>query len=105
MPSHRDQLLPLETVRDLLGIVRALYRAERGHTPVGAKRLRELEAIGRELRTALEMARKTPDPDTLGHRAAWNRAERATQRLIELVDDFVPARPAILASAAKVRRR
>jgi len=50
------------------------------------------------------MATQTPDPDTLGHRAAWERAARATERLTELVDDFQPLRPALNATAAKVRR-
>lgn len=91
-------------MRDLLGIVRALYRAENEMIPSRAQRLRDLEMIGRELGATLELARKSPDPDSLGHRAAWDRAERALARLATLVDDAQPLRPALDATAAKVRR-
>jgi hypothetical protein len=42
--------------------------------------LEELRAIGESLRIALDMAAKTK-PNTMGHRAAWNRAEQATKEL------------------------
>lgn len=57
-PSKRNQL-PRRVVRDLLGITRALYRAELagGGNPV---RLQALVDIGGVLRTALELSRVEP---------------------------------------------
>jgi len=46
--------------------------------------LEELRGIGESLRIALDMAAKTK-PNTMGHRAAWNRAEQATRELGALV--------------------
>jgi hypothetical protein len=79
---HRTRL-PARVVRDLIGIVRAMYFAwqERG---VPAGRLDELVRVGRELRDALELAQRT-EPDTVGHRAAWSRAERATAALCVMI--------------------
>jgi hypothetical protein len=74
--------LPKETVRDLLGISRALYvvRDNQGAPPAELDRIRE---VGAWLVDALELSRTAPD--TLGHRAAWSKAERATTVLTELL--------------------
>lgn len=74
--------LPKDTVRDLLGIARALYvvRDNQGAFPSELDRIREVTAW---LIDALELARTAPD--TLGHRAAWAKAERATSVLTELL--------------------
>jgi len=74
--------LPRDTVRDLLGIARALYvvRDNQGAQPSELDRIREVSAW---LVDALELARTAPD--TLGHRAAWAKAERATSVLTELL--------------------
>jgi len=74
--------LPRETVRDLLGIARALYvvRDNQGALPSELDRIREVSAW---LIDALELSRTAPD--TLGHRAAWAKAERATSVLTELL--------------------
>lgn len=92
-PSKRDQL-PRGVVRDLLGITRALYRAElaAGGNPV---RLQALVDIGRMLRTALELSRV--EPDTIGHRAAWGWAGKATTAL----GDFVAANESPLAAVLR----
>jgi hypothetical protein len=78
---HTKQL-PKDTVRDLLGIARALYvvRDNQGAQPSELDRIREVTAW---LIDALELARTAPD--TLGHRAAWAKAERATSALTELL--------------------
>jgi hypothetical protein len=91
-------------VRDLLGIARALHRAWSAEGAGAAERVRKLERIGRDLRTALDMGKKH-ERGTLGHASAFNRAERATAELGELVDAFVPMRPAIRATAAQVSRK
>lgn len=74
--------LPRDTVRDLLGISRALYvvRDNQGAEPGELDRIREVSAW---LIDALELSRTAPD--TLGHRAAWSKAERATTVLTELL--------------------
>ena len=74
--------LPKETIRDLLGIARALFvvRDNQRAPQVELERIRE---VGAWLVEALELARTRPD--TLGHRAAWFKAERATQALTDLL--------------------
>jgi hypothetical protein len=100
MPPSRDSAFPLEAARDLLGIVRALYGAwKAARRPVDE--LAELETIGRDLAGALELARRSPVP-SLGHSAAWAKADAATQRLGEIIGADVPLRPALLAASARV---
>jgi hypothetical protein len=96
----RDTQIPLEALRDLLGVVRALYAAwsASGEGPI---ELEALRSIGKDLASALELAGKTR-PDTVGHRAAWGRAEDATKRLCELVADVERLQPTIEAGAARV---
>ena len=84
MPSSRKQPLPIEAVRDLLGIARALYASEKA-AGAGQRKLAQLAAAGRDLTDALELARST-EPDTVGHRAAWAKAERALDRLADHVN-------------------
>jgi hypothetical protein len=95
--------LPLEVVRDLLGIVRAWFRAAKADHGFGKPRLDELEAIGKKLREALALARKTA-PDTVGHRAAWAKAEEATARLMKLVTIETRAAPIVEAAVIRFRR-
>ncbi len=100
MPGRSDPL-PVEAVRDLLGIVRALYRAgleHRGH-PITLEALR---GIGTDLAEALELATRC-QPDTLGHVAAWTKAERAAKALGELVDAAMPLKPAVDAALVRMR--
>jgi hypothetical protein len=94
----RDGQLPLESLRDLLGIARALYSAWKKER-VGPIELEELAAVGRDLSAALQLARKT-SPGTLGHRAAWSRAEDAAARLGHLVGTLEPLHR-ILAAATE----
>ena len=99
--QHRAQL-PLNAVRDLIGIVRAMYFAwqERGATQ---EKLNELVHVGRELRQALELAART-EPDTVGHRAAWSRAERANAALCAMIAEEEAVRPVIEAAVKRVGR-
>jgi hypothetical protein len=93
--------LPVETVRDLLGICRSLYRAWVQEGPTTADRRRRLKVIGDDIRIALSLARKS-GPGSLGNSAAWDRAERATAALGELVDDYVVVKPLIVAAARQL---
>jgi hypothetical protein len=74
--------LPKETIRDLLGIARALFVVRDAERAPQAEldRIREVSAW---LADALELARTRPD--TLGHRAAWFKAERATAARTDLL--------------------
>lgn len=89
MPVDHRTRLPVETVRDLLGIARLLYRSAKTDPATPPERLTALEHVGKELRAALELARKSK-PDTLEHRAAWARSERAIQELCRLGGTEVP---------------
>jgi hypothetical protein len=100
-PSNRDRL-PRGVVRDLLGITRALYRAElaAGGSPV---RLQTLTDVGTMLNSALELSKVAPD--TMGHRAAWAKAERAVVDLADFVaaSDAPDLAAMLKASAVKLR--
>lgn len=74
--------LPKETVRDLLGIARALF-VVRDNQRAPAPELDRIREVSAWLVEALELARTRPD--SLGHRAAWFKAERATAALTELL--------------------
>ncbi len=65
--------LPIETVRDLLGIVRALYALHRRKGNHGCAR--ELQGAGQRLRRALELAVRKSDSDA--HAEAWRLANEA----------------------------
>jgi hypothetical protein len=96
--------LPRELVRDLLGITRALYRAEMVKTSANQARVERLLEIGQQYRLALEMGGKYA-PDTMGARAALGWAEKATAALGELVADSLDLAPAVAATAVKLRAR
>lgn len=75
-----NEPFPVEAARDLLGLVRSLYRA----TPkADAKRRDKLQAIGVELKLAIELG--AARVGSLGHRAAWTRAETALAALADVV--------------------
>jgi len=100
--SRRDQL-PLEAVRDLLGIARALFAAWKRDAGVSKPDLTELAAIGKQLNDSLALACRT-EPDTVGHRAAWDKAEDACARLCRLISVSMPIAPTIEAAAVRIRR-
>ena len=72
VPPPRDDALPLESVRDLLGIVRAMYGTNKSNQP----RRQALAMAGREPKRAMELALANA-PGTPGHRVAWDLAEGA----------------------------
>jgi hypothetical protein len=100
--SRRDRL-PRGIVRDLLAIARVLYRAELARKPDAMQpaRLAKLAEIGKHLRLALDLSRG--EPDTVGHRAAWGWAEKATAELGEVVGQHLPLADVLRASVAKLR--
>ena len=90
-----------EVVRDLLGITRALFRAERSKPSPDPSALARLTDIGTRYREALDMALKYP-PGTMGGRAAYNRAVTATEDLGQYVADSELMAP-VAATAARLR--
>jgi len=98
---NRPDALPVEAVRDLVGIARAMYAA-RKRDGAPEPELEELVAIDRKLKHALDLARRS-GPNTLAHRAAWANAEEATSRLVRIVG--VTTSAALLVEAAAVRVR
>jgi hypothetical protein len=95
------RLLPVDAVRDLLGIARALYAAKKSEG-APAWVLEELKAIGEKLKLSLELGRKPPD--SLGHRAAISHAEDACGRLTRLITHETPLAPTLEAATVRVRR-
>jgi hypothetical protein len=98
----RDDPLPVEAVRDLLGITRAAYRAERS-AGAAPERLATLAEIGEHFRVALDLASRT-EPGSLGMCAAWKRAQKATEALCALIGEGTLAAPLVRAAAERVRK-
>jgi hypothetical protein len=97
---RRDEPFPLEAVRDLLGVVRAIYAAAKRSNADKAE-LARIAAIGKDLSLAIDLAASTR-PGTVGHRAAFDRAEEATRRAGKLVDALTPAEPLVGAAQGRV---
>lgn len=99
-----DGPLPVETVRDLLGVTRALYAAIQAMGPGYSDQLFRLRGIGFQLNLALEKAEKG-GPGTLHHRSAWLIAEKAVEDLGVLVDGSLPARMLVISAGERVLKR
>lgn len=89
-----ERPFPAQTIRDLIGIARLLYRNWSSHGLQQDKRLPELVAIGKDLQTALKLSR-VARPNTKQQREAWELAELATRKLGYLVDAYVGVKPLI----------
>ncbi len=101
MLTPREDPFPFEAVRDLLGILRAMYGAAKVRG-AGERQLRALMRVGTELRRAVDLALEH-EPKTMGHAAAWERAERATHALGDLVDCTTPLEPTLDAAVRRIR--
>ena len=100
-PDKKLPPFPFEAVRDLLGILRALYAADKTRG-ASERRLSEIRGVALELRRATDLARDH-EPGSAGYRAAWERADRATLCLADLVDVTTPLEPTLLAAGQRVR--
>ncbi len=85
VPERAETQLPIESVRDLLGIVRVLYSNWKAGG-AGPIEMEELRAIGEDLRDALKLA-SSSKPCSRPMRAAWAKAERATLRLGDVLNE------------------
>ncbi|AUX35479.1 hypothetical protein SOCE836_076710 [Sorangium cellulosum] len=91
---------PFDAVRDLLGVVRAIYAAAKDG---GASReeLARIARVGRELSRALDLA-GSPQQGVSGHSAAWKVTDKAMLQVNDLVDPLTPAAPLLLAARSRV---
>lgn len=92
---------PAETVRDLIGLARLLYRTWASHGLARDARLPELVAIGKDLQEALRIAQGARQGSRRLH-DAWERAEVATRKLGYLLDAYVAVRPLVEAAFERV---
>lgn len=88
---------PTQTVRDLIGIARLLYRTWKSHGPKGDKRLPEFVAVGKDLQAALRMARGAKDPSRQLNEA-WELAEVATRKLAYMLDAYQPVKGLVISA-------
>ncbi len=95
-----DAPLPVEAIRDLLGLVRGLYAA-RQREFAGKFALAELEAIGNQLKNALRLAKSSPG--TVGYRSAWSQAEDACARIGRMVANL-PTAMVVESAVIRVRK-
>jgi hypothetical protein len=100
MPLSHDDPFPHEAVRDLLGVVRAIYAAAK-HSGASKVELVRIARVGKDLADALDLAVSTRQ-GTMGRRAAWERAEQATRKVGDLVDSLTPAEPLVMAARGRV---
>jgi hypothetical protein len=100
LPRGVPRPFPAQTVRDLIGIARLLYRTWRAAS-AGDTRLPELVAIGKDLQAALTMAAASK-PGTRRHRQAWELAEVATHRLCGILDAYVAVKPLVTSALPAV---
>jgi hypothetical protein len=100
-----DGQIPVESLRDLLGLARAIYATLATMGPAHADQLFRLRGIGYQLALALERASQG-GPGTFPHRCAWLIAEKAVQDLGDLIaEDALPAKALITASGERLLRK
>jgi hypothetical protein len=91
---------PFDAVRDLLGVVRAIYAAAKDG---GASReeLNRIARVGRELSRALDLAGSTQQGAS-GHAAAWRVTDQVMLQVSDLIDPLTPAAPLLQAARSRV---
>ena len=96
MPSEVN---PLDTLRDVLGIARAVYVEWSPHA--GPIEMDELRWVGSELRQAYQRLLKAR-PGTAPWKAAWSQADQATERLGILLGAYTSTRALVRAVGIKL---
>jgi hypothetical protein len=102
--KHRETQLPVEVVRDLLGIARALYAALVELGPDYDTPRFKLRGIGYQLNLALERAGQG-GPGTFPHRCSWLIAEKALDDLNVLIDAHLPAKALLKATEDRLLKQ
>ena len=90
-----------EAVRDLVGILRAMYAEEKMRSSPSSTRMKRIESVARELVSALESAEQH-DPGTAPYERARSRAEGAVLRIGDLVDVISPLEPVLHVAGKRV---
>jgi hypothetical protein len=85
-----DGPIPLDALRDLIALTRALYVTFKG--------------LGKGYDQQLDKAQKG-GPGTWNHKTAWLMAEEATIELGNVVDVFLPAKAVITASGERLLKK
>ena len=96
--------IPLDALRDLIALTRALYVTFKGMGKGYDSQLSALTAIGTKLTRALDKAQKGA-PGTWNHQTAWLMAEEATLDLGKVVDVYLPAKAVITASGERLLKK
>lgn len=99
-----DGPIPLDALRDLIALTRALYVTFKGMGKGYDTQLAALTAIGTKLARALDKAQKGA-AGTWNHKTAWLMAEEATQELGQVVDVYLPAKALITASGERLLKK
>lgn len=96
-PTGRVDSEQIEAMRDLLGVVRAIYAASKER---GASRyqLTKISRVGKQLSDAIERAAAL----SVERVEALRQAEAATREVVELIDSLTPAEPMLLAAKSRV---
>ncbi len=96
MARRSTDPFPREAIRDLLGVVRAIYAAGK-ENGAGRGELTRIARLGTMLARSLTLHASSVD-GTAEREEAWVLAETSTRRVGELVDALTPAEPIVLAS-------
>jgi hypothetical protein len=91
---------PFDAVRDLLGVVRAIYAAAK-EGGAGKNQLSRIARVGQGLGRALDLASASRQGAS-GHDAAWRCVEEAMMEASGLVDPLTPAEPIVRAARGRV---
>jgi hypothetical protein len=94
-----NELTPIETLRDLLGIARALYVEWAPYA--GPIEFDELRSIGADLRDAYQRILRA-SVGTVALTAAWAKADNATQRLGILLGGHTGTRALVRAVGSRL---
>lgn len=95
--------LPVDVIRDLLGIARAMYVAWRDNGWPRSQ-MEELKAIGLELHEALDLAHRS-QPGMVEYEVARDIAESATDRLTQLIAcSTLPLAPVVRAAGERLKK-
>ncbi len=96
MLPRRDDPIPLDALRDMIGLVRSMWRAkQREKAP--PMELERIARVGRDLREAYNMALSSTR-GTMGYWAAWEKCERACSAAVQLVGCLDMAEPIVTAA-------
>jgi hypothetical protein len=95
------QRFHFEAVRDVVGILRAMYRQERDKRSPSPVRMQRIERLAREFLGAYKMA-AAHDPETAPYVRACKQAESAALRIGDLVTVVDPIEPVLRVAGERV---